>query len=98
MSRNNICVNSRGTEKRGCKNGQLWCEDPRCYPVCRGCRFNSPLRQDQPPPNRPVAPSDLVIFDDDISEEAVIFITVFLFLLTVVIIVVLYIAYRRHIR
>ena len=21
----------------GCKNGQLWCDDPQCDPFCRGC-------------------------------------------------------------
>lgn len=24
-------------ECEGCKLGKLWCEDPRCYPYCRGC-------------------------------------------------------------
>jgi len=23
----------------GCKDGELWCEDPQCVPYCRGCEL-----------------------------------------------------------
>lgn len=23
----------------GCKNHQKWCDDPRCFPQCRGCEL-----------------------------------------------------------
>ena len=26
----------------GCKNGTLYCEDPRCYPNCSGCNTKPP--------------------------------------------------------
>ena len=24
----------------GCRDGHLWCDDPRCHPYCRGCQEN----------------------------------------------------------
>src|SRR5437016_14567266 len=30
-----ICVGNPNTE--GCLNGNLYCNDPRCFPYCRGC-------------------------------------------------------------
>lgn len=30
-----ICVGNPNTE--GCINGSTWCNDPRCFPYCRGC-------------------------------------------------------------
>lgn len=32
------CVNGNCA---GCKDGTLWCYDPRCEPYCRGCRMDS---------------------------------------------------------
>lgn len=25
----------------GCRNGQVWCQDPRCQPYCGGCAIPS---------------------------------------------------------
>jgi uncharacterized protein (DUF983 family) len=25
----------------GCKNGQTWCDDPRCHPYCETCHIQS---------------------------------------------------------
>lgn len=33
-----ICV---GGNCQGCRNGSVWCDDPRCYPNCPGCTDNS---------------------------------------------------------
>ena len=35
----NICLNN--SNNVGCKNGQLYCNDPRCYPNCQGCNTNT---------------------------------------------------------
>ena len=30
-------LNCPGGNCVGCRNGQIYCEDPRCYPNCEGC-------------------------------------------------------------
>lgn len=33
-----------GGNCEGCKNGETWCDDPRCTPYCRGCPVHSQIR------------------------------------------------------
>jgi len=32
-----LCKNGKCV---GCKEGEAWCDDPECFPFCRGCEFS----------------------------------------------------------
>ena len=32
-----VCKSCPSGNCEGCKNGEKWCDDPRCFPYCRGC-------------------------------------------------------------